>query len=80
MRRWSLLLRVFLSEYLHLRPEVSGKGAESPSENLVSRMTGLWPMLYVLTNTNLYPSQTPQPESRRYDKNISELVRNFLRP
>ncbi|KXN92252.1 Glutaminyl-peptide cyclotransferase, partial [Leucoagaricus sp. SymC.cos] len=25
MRRWSLLFRVFLSEYLHLRPEVSGK-------------------------------------------------------
>ncbi|KAJ3573432.1 hypothetical protein NP233_g2429 [Leucocoprinus birnbaumii] len=28
MRRWSLLLRVFLSEYLHLKPEVLGKREE----------------------------------------------------
>ncbi|XP_006457942.1 hypothetical protein AGABI2DRAFT_199040 [Agaricus bisporus var. bisporus H97] len=41
MRRWSLILRVFLSEYLHLRPEVSGKGAESPSENLPDATTGV---------------------------------------
>jgi hypothetical protein len=36
MRRWSLLFKVFLSEYLHLRPEVLQKRERPTEEQPVS--------------------------------------------
>ena len=32
MRRWNLILRVFMSEYLHLRPEVASVRQRFESE------------------------------------------------